>query len=139
METLTREECLRLIAEAEFGRVVYTEGALPSCTPVNYALDGAAIVFRTTPHSRLARATADAVVAFEVDEVDPVRRTGWSVLVTGVSIAVRDIGEVVRLEQLGLAPWTGDDRTQWVRITPSIVTGRRLVGAPAAASARMGG
>jgi nitroimidazol reductase NimA-like FMN-containing flavoprotein (pyridoxamine 5'-phosphate oxidase superfamily) len=139
LQTLTREECLTLLGHMSFGRVVYTEGALPSCTPVNYALDGAAIAFRTAPGSRLARATADAVVAFEVDDVHPTTRSGWSVLVTGVSQAVREPSAILRLEQLGLAPWIGaDDRSHWVRITPTIVSGRRLLATPLRLRTRMG-
>lgn len=131
LQTLTREECLSLLSHTRYGRVVYTEAALPSCTPVNYVLDGAAIVFRTVPGSRLARATADAVVAFEVDEVNPTTGSGWSVLVTGVSQAVRDDSALLRLEQLGLAPWIGaEGRGHWVRITPTIVSGRRLLATP---------
>jgi nitroimidazol reductase NimA-like FMN-containing flavoprotein (pyridoxamine 5'-phosphate oxidase superfamily) len=129
---LDRRECLRLLASAQVGRVVHTDRALPACTPVSFRLVGPAVVFRTSPGSRLAAATADAVVAFEVDEIDPATSTGWSVLVRGVASAVRDVSALVRLEQLGLVPWAGPDRPHWVHIAIADVTGRRL--APLAAS-----
>ena len=125
--TLDRTECLRLLAGAAVGRVVHTDRALPACTPVNFRLLGEAVVFRTAASSRLAAATADAVVAFEVDDIDPVTSTGWTVLVTGVATAVRDVSTLVRLDQLGLVPWAGADRQHWVRITVADVTGRRVV------------
>jgi nitroimidazol reductase NimA-like FMN-containing flavoprotein (pyridoxamine 5'-phosphate oxidase superfamily) len=102
--TPDRTESLRLLAGATVGRVVHTDRALPACTPVNFLLLGEAVVFRTAASSRLAAATADAVVAFEVDEIDPVTCTGWTVQVTGVATAVRDVSTLVRLDQLGLVP-----------------------------------
>jgi len=132
LETLGRDECLRLLASVPVGRIVYSDGALPSCAPVNFALDGAAVAFRTVPGSRIATATDDAVVAFEVDHVDPDDCTGWSVLVTGTARVVRDTGTAVRLDQLALVSWVGADRTQWVRITPTIITGRMLRTVPVA-------
>lgn len=124
---LDRQECLRLLAGAKVGRVVHTDRALPACTPVNFRLVGDAVVFRTAAGSRLAAATSNAVVAFEADEIDADTETGWSVLVTGVATAVRDVSALVRLDQLGLAPWAGDDRRHWVRISLAEVTGRRIV------------
>ena len=56
-DVLSRTECLRLLASAKVGRVVYTDGALPAVTPVNFALDGTVVVFPTATGSRLARGT----------------------------------------------------------------------------------
>ena len=67
------------------------------------------------------------VVAFQADDIDQTRRAGWSVLVTGLASAVRDVSTLVRLEQLGLASWAGNDRSHWVRISLTEVTGRRRV------------
>jgi uncharacterized protein len=123
---LSQAECFRLLASMAFGRVIYTVSALPAVTPVNFAMDGRAVVFRTAPGSCLARATEDAVVAFEVDHVDEPRHAGWTVVVTGIARAVHDVSALLRLEQLGLASWAGGDRSHFVRIVASSVTGRRL-------------
>ena len=45
---LSREECLSLLVTAPFGRLVLTEGALPAVLPVNFLLDAAGIVIRTS-------------------------------------------------------------------------------------------
>src|SRR5215213_11640787 len=80
---LTRTECLRLLAGGVIGRIICTDGALPTAQPVNYLLDGEEIIFRTANGSKLAAATRHAVVGFQVDEIDPRTRTGWSVLGVG--------------------------------------------------------
>jgi nitroimidazol reductase NimA-like FMN-containing flavoprotein (pyridoxamine 5'-phosphate oxidase superfamily) len=124
---VAREDCVALLKSAQVGRVVYTDGALPVCTPVTYTMYGRAIVFRTTTSARITRAVQDSVVAFEVDDFDVDRRTGWSVLATGTATAVHDSSTLLRLEQTGLASWAGSDRTEWIRIVPTLLSGRRLV------------
>ena len=60
------------------------------------------------------------------DEIDRATRSGWSVVVTGVATAVTDVSDLVRMEQLGIAPWSAGPRNHFVRITPGLVTGRLL-------------
>lgn len=127
LEELTRAECTALLRSSRVGRVVYTDHVLPACTPVNYALDGQTIVFRTTPGSRLALATDHNVIAFEVDDIDEVTETGWSVVVTGQATPITAISELLRSEQLGLTPWAAGRREHWVRLTPGLVSGRFIV------------
>ena len=124
--TLDRAECDRLLATGTVGRVAFTDSALPQIIPVNFAMDGHSIVFRTTATGQLAAACRDAVVAFEVDDVDDQLQTGWSVLVVGDATAITDESEIVRARQLPFAPWAGGERDHYVRITPGIVTGRLL-------------
>lgn len=126
LEELDEGACYCLLASVPVGRVVATSGALPLVVPVTFVLDGRAVVFRTTSGGRLAAATRDTVVAFEADVVDASRRTGWSVVVTGVASPVTGASEALRVEQLGLAPWAPGVRDHFVRITPGLVTGRRL-------------
>lgn len=123
---LDRDECEHLLAAGSVGRVAYTDAALPQIIPVNYAMDGRSIVFRTTATGRLAACCRDAVVAFEVDGFDGDARTGWSVLVVGDAMAVTDESEIVRARQLPFAPWAAGQRDHYIRITPGIVSGRRV-------------
>lgn len=134
-EQLDEQVCFRLLSAVPVGRVVATAGALPLVVPVTFALDGHAVVFRTASGGTLAAATNHVVVAFEADVVDPEQRTGWSVVVTGVAMPVTDVSELVRLEQLGLVPWAPGQRDQYVRITPGLVTGRRLTAQPTSPAA----
>ena len=118
---LTRTECEQRLHSASVGRVAFTEGALPQVLPVNFAMDGTAVVFRTTAKGRLAHCCRDAVVAFEVDDINEDAHTGRSVLIVGDAVAVTDESEVVRVRQLPFAPWAGGDRDHYIRITPGIV------------------
>ncbi|MFJ2961076.1 pyridoxamine 5'-phosphate oxidase family protein [Streptomyces collinus] len=126
---LGRQECLRRLAKVPVGRIVYTRQALPAVLPVNFGLDGeGAVVLRTSAASELVRAIDGAVVAFEVDEVDAVRHSGWSVIVTGTAVVVTDPAEHERLDRTVSASWALSPQGVFVRIEPELVTGRELVG-----------
>ncbi|GAA3759651.1 pyridoxamine 5'-phosphate oxidase family protein [Salinactinospora qingdaonensis] len=127
LEVLDRQECLKLLAAAPLGRVVFTDQALPAVQPVNFALVGRDIIVRTSPDTKLARATLNAVVAFEVDEYDAYRRTGWSVMVVGTGRAVTDAAEFAELARLPLRPWAPGERTHFIRIQTRVITGRRIL------------
>ena len=51
---LAYAECLDLLATDTVGRVAFTTPQGPRIVPVNYALEGAALEFRTTANSELA-------------------------------------------------------------------------------------
>lgn len=134
-QPLEPADCYLLLASSCVGRVVSTDNALPLVLPVNYCLDGHNIVFRTSPDGRLAAATRNVVVAFEVDSIDVETWTGWSVVVTGVASPLTSPSDVVRAGQLGLVSWLGEERDHFVQIVPGLVTGRRLHVTSAAATA----
>ena len=126
LEVLDRDECLRLLVTSTLGHVGLTTGALPSVLPVNLCLDGDRILIRIGPGSRLDAAVRNAVVAFEVDDFDPLYQSGWSVLVKGVAREITDPEELARLSCLPVPRWAplGDGRL--VAISTEMVTGRRL-------------
>ena len=63
-------------------------------------------------------------MTFEVDSIDPVSESGWSVVATGtVREEVHLHGGVVRPPP---RPWSTGIRAYWLRIEPITVTGRRL-------------
>jgi len=131
IEVIDEDECLRLLGEEEIGRVAVVVGATPMILPVNYALDGEAIVFRTMPGSRLDVGQGHA--AFEVDNFDKERKSGWSVLVTGHLEAVSwyQAKDMRRLQDLPVTPWAEGDRHLWLRLRPSFITGRIVRGVEA--------
>jgi nitroimidazol reductase NimA-like FMN-containing flavoprotein (pyridoxamine 5'-phosphate oxidase superfamily) len=126
LEHLSRLECLRLVGQVPLGRIVYTRQALPVVELVNFALHDGDIIIRTDSSGKLAAATRGAVVAFEADSVDVAGHAGWSVTIVGYSRAVTDSKEILRLEQTGLDPWAPGKRDHFIRISPSIVNGRRI-------------
>jgi len=123
LELLDRAECERLLRQASVGRVaVNRRGHGPLVVPVNYVVDDAGrIVFRSDSGAKLARVTRGAV-AFQVDEFDHDRATGWSVLVDGMAHEI----EAERGAAAAVEPWLQGPMPHAVRIVPTNVTGRRL-------------
>jgi nitroimidazol reductase NimA-like FMN-containing flavoprotein (pyridoxamine 5'-phosphate oxidase superfamily) len=124
---LDRDECLRLLAESEIGRVVFTDAALPAAQPVNYLLDGEEVVFRTGGGSKLAAGTRNAVVAFQVDEIDNTTRSGWAVLGVGEAYEVTVPERLADLAERMPAPWAPDRTAHTIAIPLRRLTGRRLI------------
>jgi nitroimidazol reductase NimA-like FMN-containing flavoprotein (pyridoxamine 5'-phosphate oxidase superfamily) len=131
---LDEAECLRLLARNEIGRVVFTDAALPAAQPVTYLLDGEEIVFRTAGGSKLAAATRNAVVAFQVDQIDPRTRTGWTVLGVGEAYEVIAPERLAELAERMPPPWAPNRTAHTIAIPLQRLTGRRLVAIPARAS-----
>ncbi|MBB6349064.1 pyridoxamine 5'-phosphate oxidase family protein [Nonomuraea muscovyensis] len=126
LQVLSREECLGLLASTPIGRIVFTDRALPAVQPVTFRLDGERVVIRTAAGSKLAAATRQAVVAFEVDEFDPEERTGWSVTAVGHARAVCDPDEIERLAALPLTAWAPGERDHFIVVDVEQVTGRQI-------------
>lgn len=123
---LDRDECLHRLRGAAVGRVAVTHQALPAIVPVNYAVVGSSVVFRTEAGGMLARACDNTVVAFEVDDLARNGRTGWSVLVVGVAELLSG-SAAVRAVETGLVSAAGEGRDQFVAVTIGQLTGRRIV------------
>jgi hypothetical protein len=83
----------------------------------------------------LAAATHDAVVVFEVDDVDPATYTGWSVLVTGVARPVTDPAAAEAMWAAGVPSWLPDQQGVLVVLSTDWISGRRFL-PPAAAGSR---
>ena len=126
IEVLEREECLRLLAADDIGRLAVVSGGAPIIFPVNYAMDGEAVVIRTDPGTKLD-AGGRAPACFEIDGLDRVRRAGWSVVVTGRLEEVTEFSsrDLARVRELEVHPWAGD-RSHWLRLAPTAITGRRV-------------
>jgi uncharacterized protein len=130
IEELAPGECLRLLASVTVGRLGVTIDALPAVLPVNFVMSEGAVVFRTVPGTKLDAATAGAVVAFEVDANGTADSPGgWSVLVRGIAREVTDLSELAKARELPLEPWAWDrGADRFVRIEPTVLTGRRING-----------
>ena len=124
---LTRSECLSLLADGVIGRVIFTDHALPTVQPVNYLLDGEEIIFRTANGSKLAAATRNAVVAFQLDEFDMTARSGWTVLGVGEAYEVVNPARLAELADLQPDPWVREHDAHTLSIPLTIITGRRII------------
>src|SRR5215471_18464624 len=108
LEELSYDECLDLLRAGAVGRIAVVVDEFPVILPVNYRLveTGAPpwIAVRTRPGNILDRASMQT--AFEIDDADPSRHAGSSVLVRGTLHHA--------------------EREAWLVIAPFAVTGRRL-------------
>jgi hypothetical protein len=129
---LTVAECWRLLGGVSLGRIVFTQRAMPAIRPVNHLVDGETIVIRSHLGAVIAERAGAAgqdgvVVAYEADDIDPVRHTGWSVIATGMARLVRDPDVVAGYERV-LEPWVRRRMDYVIAIRPEVITGLRLVG-----------
>lgn len=129
LTALTPQECRELLRHRPLhvGRLAVTDvDGRPLVVPVNYRLDGDAVVVRTEAGSMLTAAALERPVAFEVDDVDEAWQEGWSVLVQARAEEVTDPDELARLQRLPLRPWAPGERSVYLRIPLDMVTGRRI-------------
>jgi nitroimidazol reductase NimA-like FMN-containing flavoprotein (pyridoxamine 5'-phosphate oxidase superfamily) len=126
---LTAAESWRLLAGVSLGRIVFTQHAMPAIRPVNHLVDDETVIIRSHLGAAITgRAAGDGtVVCYEADDIDPVRHTGWSVIVTGMARLVRDPAAVSRYQQL-LQPWADGQMDYVIAIEPQLITGLRLAG-----------
>jgi hypothetical protein len=72
---------------------------LPAIRPVNHVLLDGRIIICSHEGAAIVGVTGapgGTVVAYEADDINPVERTGWSVVVTGLARIVDDPGEAAR-------------------------------------------
>lgn len=121
IEVIDSDACLRLLGGRAVGRLGIVVGGEPLILPVNYAVLGETIVFRSAPGSKLDMGPR-APACFEVDEFDESMSTGWSVLVNGRL-------EEIDADEAGhpdVTPWAPGERAHWMRLVPRRITGRRV-------------
>lgn len=128
IEELERDACLTLLRHDEVGRLAVNDFRLPVIFPVNYRLDGEAIVFRTDAGTKQSRGQW-AAASFEIDHFDRVARAGWSVVVKGrlEEVTAMDHETFDRVHALAIDPWGGGEKLHWMRLIPQEITGRRIV------------
>ena len=132
LETLDEAECLRLIAPGGIGRLIFAGRFDLTALPVNYKLHHGAILFLTSADGatnvdlRTGISHAEYRVAFEVDDFDLRAREGWSVLVQGPAHHLESAEERAEAFAVGVEPWPGGKREQFIRVAPARITGRRI-------------
>lgn len=127
LDPMSRDECLRLLADQQVGRLAVSVQGQPIIFPVNYVVDGDVVVFRSDPGTKLDGATL-ARVAFEIDHVNTELKQGWSVVVQGVGRYITDALDepAERRRNLPLETWAPGEKQHWVEILNPQITGRRL-------------
>ena len=136
---LNVHDCLELLRSSEVGRLAISRTAHPDVFPVNYTVDGDAVVFRTAPGTKLETLTRNRDVTFEVDGYRPATGDAWSVIIKGRAERITAPYELFDAADLPLFPWHAGPKPHFVRIVPVEMTGRRFSAAtpsPAELAAR---
>lgn len=124
LEVLDTATCWELLASTPVGRIAFVDAGEPAILPVNHAVAGHRVVFRTARGTLLHEALTRQPVAFEADGYDEAARTGWSVVVRGVA----DLAETPLPPGEGPRPWADSvPREDLVEIRVEEITGRRIM------------
>lgn len=125
--TLSVDRCWELLAELHVGRIAWSGTDGLQLLPVSYAVHRGSVVFRTSPYGMLSELVQPVDAVFEVDDLDPELRAGWSVVVTGRAQAVAEPRDLVSLWTVdGVVPWAAGIRNLFIEVTPRRVTGRQF-------------
>jgi hypothetical protein len=93
--------------------------------PINFALDGRTIVFRTEAGQKERAARIGAVACLEVDRFDVLGHSGWNVLATG-RLRLAEPESIERLSELPLTPWAFPAASCIVELPIELLSGRSI-------------
>src|SRR5829696_4358096 len=85
---IPQPRCLELLTQKKSGRVAWNAADGSKILPLTYRYWNGMVVFRTARDGPLAALAHRTRVAFEIDEIDDERETGWSILVRGAASGV---------------------------------------------------
>lgn len=127
IEVLSSDECFLLLSSRDLGRIAFSVEGQPEVFPINYAIEGQIVVFRTAPGTKLDH-VPKARLAFEVDDWDPRLGRGWSVVVKGLAEEVTgNLGRTAEhMRKAPVHPVAPGERWHWLAIRPLEVSGRRF-------------
>ena len=120
---LDQEECWEALRADEFGRLAYRLGDEVNLVPLNYAVDGDTLLFRTAEGSKLLGIVMNPDVVFEIDAYD--EDSAQSVIVRGRARLLEE-DEAHRADTTRLRPWVPTLQYNVVEIEPIKITGRRF-------------
>jgi hypothetical protein len=129
---LDERECWRLLKTTPFGRLGFTERALPVVLPSHFIVRDRELVLASLQDGKVSSACRGAIVAFEVDAYDGATQEGWCVSMLGRSRLITDPREVNALDVLGFSPWTDHPDRHYIAIGVSGLRGKRLIQASGA-------
>lgn len=126
LEPVPPQECQRLLGLNDLGRLAWSAGTELMVVPVNYIVDDGDVVLRTDPWGPIAQTAVGTSAAFQADDLHRDGHIGWTVLAQVNVRLVEDPAEHRRLQHHDLQPWAPGDRSCYVRLTITALSGRRL-------------
>ena len=121
---ISEDECLKLLALFEFGRIAFRVGDVLEVFPINYHVEGRELTFRTAPGTKLAGVLLADDVVFEIDNIGV--REAWSVLAHGRARRLESSSELEAAARLPIHPLIPTVTREYVRIDLTRISGRRF-------------
>jgi nitroimidazol reductase NimA-like FMN-containing flavoprotein (pyridoxamine 5'-phosphate oxidase superfamily) len=121
---LTEDESWDRLAGVSLGRLITSFAGEPEVFPVNFAVQGRTVLFRTAEGTKLFSAVSHHTVVFEADDHNVAG--GWSVIVRGRARLLKTDEEIRKAERAQVLPWTATPKPHFVRVIPSEITGRHF-------------
>lgn len=122
---LNTADCWILLEAQKVGRLALTDDAgAPDIFPVNYVAYQGAVYFRSAPDIKDVRLASQPAAAFEIDGHD--EAGWWSVVLRGVAARVEDAVEMERSGIHRVATASPRRKTHVLKLTASVITGRRF-------------
>lgn len=128
VRTLDADECWRLLAASQLGRLAMTVVDGVDIFPINYLAHGRELFFRSAPGSKLIDLTREPSIAFEIDGEHA--HHVWSVVIHGTAHRLGSDQEIEDSGIQSLKTWHPGEKFNYVRIQPESVTGRSFAKAP---------
>ena len=126
LKEISEERCWELLGQKQIGRLAVSINNQPDVFPVNYRVNDQMVFIRSAAGIKLAAAVLGSSVAFEVDAIDEVTETGWSVVVRGTASELSNLDDQLFAEDLHITPWASGPKERFVQIVPTVITGREV-------------
>jgi hypothetical protein len=123
LQDLKVDECRRRLSESSVGRLATRGVDAPAIRPVNFLLRQGQLVIRTGDGEILAAARRGETASFEIDAIDPLEHTGWSVVAVGKLQELPTDDEHLALP---LRPWASGGKDRFVGLSLERVSGLRI-------------
>lgn len=122
---LTEDEAWEFLGLQPVGRLATAAVGEPEVFPVNFAVSDRRIFVRTAPGSKLAEIAINGRIAFEADQLGP--DLAYSVVVKGTAEILTEDHDITDAEATGLLTYQDEEiKDIWLRITPTLISGRRF-------------
>ncbi len=121
------DECWRLLRGAEVGRLAASAAGQLDVFPLNFAVDGGRIVFKTAEGTKLVELLLNSHVVFETDGWDGT--TAWSVVAKGTA-GLLEGDDADRAAALQIESWMPTIKTRYIALEPAELSGRSFERGP---------
>ncbi|GAB3190684.1 pyridoxamine 5'-phosphate oxidase family protein [Nesterenkonia suensis] len=121
---LSEDDSWRLLENTQHGRLVTVVAGRADIFPVNHAVQERTLVLRTAPGTKLAEIAVNEEVVFESDGI--LSDQAWSVVLRGRAQRLESAHEREAVQALGLRSWVPTLKENYVRITPTAISGRHF-------------